>query len=237
MEKRRVVMRIGKFILWVVFIGFVFFGMLFLIERTSIVAEEPVTVQERISQFERMREVGPKKEAEMRKKAVARIRTFQKRFRPKRIPPPEIETLLKELDVKTVVEAIQKVKGLDDLLEEFEAKNPEEALKRLENTMEKIEKILEAIAIAVDLDVEFEEEKPIAITNKILERIYQLKSISKQLMEMSPKIAQYTGVLETLLQGVIDAKYTRDWYKIWDAIPNDMPVNPLVKHRLPAQEA
>jgi len=86
---------------------------------------------------------------------------------------------------------------------------------------------MEAIAIAVDLDVDFDEEEPIAIANKILEGIYLLKSMTKQMMEMSPKLAKYIKTLETLLQGAVNSKYSGNWDTIWDSIPDDMPRKPF----------
>ena len=248
MGKRRVEMRMAKYILCGMFIGAAVFFIFFLVERTSIVAADPVTVREKIARFEKMKQ--------MKQKALARMKAFKRRITPTKRkqkkkeklptiypflplpepllakppavkPTPEIQTLFTELGVTTLAQAIQKVKGLDDLFEELGAKNPEEALKNFETIVERVGKIIEAIAIAVDLDIDFDEEEAIDIANKILEGIYLLKAMNKQMMEMSPKLAQYIKDLEKLLQGAVNAKYSENWDTIWDSIPDDMPKKPF----------
>lgn len=248
MGKRRVEMRKVKPFLWGMFIGVTVFFILFFVERTSIVAAVPQTVQERISLFEKMkqkavtlkrkavtlkRQITPKKRKPKKKEKLPTIYPFLPLpepllAKPQSVKPtPEIQTLFTELGVKTLAQAIQKVKGLDDLFEELEAKNPEEALKNFETILERVGKIIEAIAIAVDLDIDFDEDEPIAVANKILEGIYLLKSMNRQMMEMSPKLAKYIKDLEKLLQGAVNAKYSENWDTIWDSIPDDMPKKPF----------
>ncbi len=235
MGKRRVEMRKVKSILRGMFIGVAVFFILFFVERTSIVAAEPKTVREKISLFETMKQ----KAAALRRRITPTKR--KQRKKEKTLPTPElllakpsvvkltpkIQTLFTELGVTTLAQAIQKVKGLDDLFEELGAKNPEEALKNFETIVERVGKIIEAIAIAVDLDIDFDEEEAIDIANKILEGIYLLKAMNKQMIEMSPKLAQYIKDLEKLLQGAVNAKYSGNWDTIWDSIPDDMPRKPF----------
>ena len=81
-------MRKVKPFLWGMFIGVAVFFIFFLVERTSIVAAEPVTVQERISLFEKMRQKAVFKK--MKQKAVTLKRkaiTLKRQITPKKRKP------------------------------------------------------------------------------------------------------------------------------------------------------
>ncbi len=182
-ENGRVVMRIIKVISWSMFLSLAFWGVLFFIEKTNFSAESPTLTEQstRKKFIQRQRKHLQK----LMKNALAQIKTLQEQATkkpflatpPHELLPPDVQKLLDELNVTTAAEAIKKIKGLDNLLAEFAAENTKQALKNFENGITKIEKTLETIAAAVDLDIEFVENNPISIANKILENIYLLKSI------------------------------------------------------------
>lgn len=183
MENGRVVMRIIKVMSWSMFLSLAFWGGLFFIEKTNFSTGSPTLAEQ--STRRKFVQRRRKHLQKLMKNALAQIKTLQQQATKKpflatsshELLPPDVQKLLDELNVTTAAEAIKKIKGLDNLLAEFAAENTEQALKNFENGIEKIEKTLETIAAAVDLDVEFVENNPIAIANKILENIYLLKSI------------------------------------------------------------
>jgi len=175
-------MRIIKVMSWSMFLSLAFWSVLFFIEKTNFSAESPTFAEQ--STRKKFIQRRHKHLQKLMKNALAQIKTLQQQPTKKQLAtpyhellPPDVQKLLNELNVTTTAEAIKKIKGLDNLLAEFAAENTQQALKNFENGIEKIEKTLETIAAAVDLDVEFVENNPIAIANKILENIYLLKSI------------------------------------------------------------